>query len=105
MKVEATLRVSALPSTLYHFSPLCSTFTQILPHFWDKIKHFFDTFPWKALIFRHLLSLSFPYIVVLSKNGTTSIQDMVPEFFLFFLWKFIPFLVFFSVVGRAGDLG
>ena len=91
MKDEATPQVSALPSTLYHFSPLCSTFTQILLHFWDKSKHFFDTFSRQCLIFRVLRLFPIPYIATSAKKHHISYKIWCFKFFQNILWKFLPF--------------
>lgn len=91
MKVEATPQVSALPSTLYHFSPLCSTFTQILLHFRDKSKHFFDTFSMQRLIFRLLRAFPVPYVVINAKKHHILYKIWCSNFFHKILWKFIPF--------------
>lgn len=91
MKVEATPQVSALPSTLYHFSPLCSTFTQILLHFRDKSKHFFDTFSMQRLIFRLLRASLVPYVVTNAKKHHILYKIWCSKFFYNILWKFIPF--------------
>ena len=91
MKVEATPQVSALSSTLYHFSPLCSTFTQILLHFRDKSKHFFDTFSVQRLIFRLLRAFPVPYVVTNAKKHHILYKIWCSNFFYKILWKFIPF--------------
>lgn len=91
MKVEATPQVSALPSTLYIFLPLCSTFTQILLHFRDKSKHFFDTFSMQRLIFRLLRAFPVPYVVINTKKHHILYKIWCSNFFHKILWKFIPF--------------
>lgn len=92
MKVEATPQVSALSSTLYHFSPLCSTFTQILLHFRDKSKHFFDTFSMQRLIFRLLRAFPVPYVVINAKNTTSCTRYGVLNFLQYFMeiYSFFP---------------
>lgn len=96
MKVEATPQVSALSSTLYHFSPLCSTFTQILLHFRDKSKHFFDTFSVQRLIFRLLRAFPVPYVVTNAKKHHILYKIWCSNFFT----KFYGNLFLFSHLSR-----
>ncbi len=87
---------SALSSTLYHFSPLCSTFTQILLHFRDKSKHFFDTFSVQRLIFRLLRAFPVPYVVTNAKKHHILYKIWCSNFFT----KFYGNLFLFSHLSR-----